>query len=138
MCTDVGEVGGGVIFTSATGSSLHPYISLLLSSLTPLCSSLLLARSLQSLASELTTIQRAINHPDKSVSIAWLGRHETVEEEVEAEEEKEDDDDDDERGGGGGKGERRVSRRVMGSLESLCGRRREVRKDGKAVKERTR
>lgn len=77
-------VGGGrvMIFTSATGSSLHPYISLLLSSPAPLCSSLLLARSLQSLASELTTIQRAINHPDKSVSIAWLGRHENAEEEV--------------------------------------------------------
>lgn len=39
--------------------------------------------------------------------------------------------------GGGGKGERWVSRRVMGSLESLCRRRGEVRKDGKAVKERT-
>lgn len=36
------------------------------------------SRSLQSLASELTTIEHAINHPDKSVSIAWLGRRETL------------------------------------------------------------
>ncbi len=74
-----------MIFTSATESSLHPYISLLLYGLAPLYSSLPFACSLQSLASELTTIQRAINHPDKSVSIAWLGRHETMEKEVERE-----------------------------------------------------
>lgn len=36
------------------------------------------SRSLQSLASELTTIEHAINHPDKSVSIAWLGLRETL------------------------------------------------------------
>lgn len=35
--------GGMMIFTSATGSSLHPYISLLLPSLACSCSSLLLA-----------------------------------------------------------------------------------------------
>lgn len=72
-----------MIFTSATGSGLHPYISLLLSSLAQCCSSLLLARSFQSLASELTAIPRAINQPDKSVSAAWLGRHKTGQEEEE-------------------------------------------------------
>lgn len=74
-----------MIFTSATGSSPHPYISLLLPDLATLRSPLLLACSLQSLASELTTIQCAINHPDKSVSIAWAGRHQDEEEEVKEE-----------------------------------------------------
>lgn len=53
------------------------HISLLLFSLAPLFSS---PTPSKSLASKLTTIEQAINHPDKSISIAWLGQHETEDE----------------------------------------------------------